>query len=65
MTAPQQAAQRNHFEELCFLRTLYRMRGSYDSVGCISMYGVMQAAEIALGAPAAPKRTPARSASTR
>lgn len=53
MTRQQRTIHRSQFEKLCFLRMLYRRRGTYDSVSCISVDDVIQAAEALLAeAPA-------------
>ena len=54
MTRHQRAIHRSRFEKLCFLRTLYNLRGTYDSVSCISVEAAIQAAEILLAAVPAP-----------
>jgi len=48
MTRHQRAIHRSQFERLCFLRTLYSLRGAYDSVSCISVEAAIQAAEASL-----------------
>lgn len=51
------AAERSRFETLCFLRALYRLRGTFDSTSCISIDDVIQAAEVAMAEVAASSLT--------